>query len=122
MTNRIRIGEAKDWAVGELKSVDAGGKTIVVGRTDDGFCGVVGKCPHLGLPIGGGKMVGDTITCPWHNSRFNMCTGENLDWAPGLVGVRMPSWSRPILAMGKKPTPIQTFKIFEDDGALFVEE
>ena len=50
-----------------------------------------------------------------------MCTGRNLDWVQGVVGVKLPEWSRRIVALGKEPTPIQSFKVTEEDGRLFVE-
>jgi nitrite reductase/ring-hydroxylating ferredoxin subunit len=30
------------------------------------------------------------VVCPWHNSRFDLASGENLDWAPGFAGRDMP--------------------------------
>ena len=68
-----------------------------------------------------GKLEGDVITCPWHNSQFDMCSGKNLDWVPGIVGVKLPSWSRKIVALGKEPHPIQSFKVTEEEGKLYVE-
>lgn len=31
---------------------------------------------HLGGPLDEGKRDGDIVTCPWHGSRFDLCTGE----------------------------------------------
>jgi len=121
MSKRVMIGSAADVPATGAKTFDAEGITLVVAKVGDGYCAVVNKCPHLGLPIAGGKVEDGTITCPFHNSRFDMCTGKNLDWVQGVIGVKLPEWSRRILALGKEPTPIQSFKVTEEDGKLFVE-
>jgi nitrite reductase/ring-hydroxylating ferredoxin subunit len=121
MSKRVMVGNASDVPQGELKTFDAEGTTVVVAKVGDGYCAVINKCPHMNLPIAGGKLEGSAITCPWHNSKFDMCTGQNLDWVAGVVGVKLPSWSRKIVALGKEPTPIQSFRVTEEDGKLFVE-
>lgn len=121
MSKRVMIGNAADVPANGVKTFDAEGKSIVVARVGEGYCAVINKCPHLGLPMAGGKVENGVITCPFHNSRFDMCTGKNLDWVQGVVGVKLPEWSRKIIALGKEPTPIQSFKVIEQDGKLFVE-
>ena len=123
MTNRIHIANTSDMPATGAKVFTVNGTAIAVAKVKDGYCAVINKCPHLGLPIAGGKIDADagTITCPFHNSVFELCSGKNLDWVRGVVGVKTPEWSRKILAMGKPPAPIQSFTIIEEDGKLFVE-
>lgn len=123
MTDRIHIGNSSDLPASGAKVFTINGTNIVVAKTQSGVCAVVNKCPHLGLPIAGGKVDADagTITCPFHNSKFDLCSGANLDWVQGVVGVKVPEWSRKILALGKAPAPVQTFNIIEENGQLFVE-
>jgi nitrite reductase/ring-hydroxylating ferredoxin subunit len=120
MSKRVMIGNAADVPAGGLKTFDAEGTAVVVAKIGDGYCGVINKCPHMGLPIAGGKLEGNAIVCPWHNSKFDMCSGKNLDWVTGVVGVKLPSWSRKIVALGKEPAPIQSFTVTEEEGKLFV--
>lgn len=123
MTNRISISNASDLPATGAKVFTVSGTSIVVAKVNAGFCAVVNKCPHLGFPIAGGKIDADagTITCPFHGSTFDLCSGENVDWVTGIVGVAVPAWSRKILTMGKQPQPIQCFKVVEENGELFVE-
>jgi nitrite reductase/ring-hydroxylating ferredoxin subunit len=118
---RVMIGNAADVPAEGLKAFDADGTMVVVAKVGDGYCAVLNKCPHLGLPIAGGKREGDAIVCPWHNSKFDLCSGKNLDWVQGVVGVKLPEWSRKIVALGKEPQPIQVFTVTEEEGKLFVE-
>ena len=42
------------------------------------FCATQAKCPHRQGPLNEGKLDGSTVTCPWHGSQFNVCTGAVL--------------------------------------------
>jgi nitrite reductase/ring-hydroxylating ferredoxin subunit len=33
-------------------------------------------CAHLGGPLAEGKLVGNTVVCPWHASRFELESGR----------------------------------------------
>ena len=39
---------------------------------------------------GGLRYEDGVVQCPWHNSRFDVCTGENLDWVTGFAGHQVP--------------------------------
>ncbi len=122
MANRIHIGQSDDFPIGETKTIKAGNKTLVVARTRaDRVCAVVNRCSHLPLPLAGAKVEGDSIICPWHNSRFDLCSGENQDWVPGVVGIKAPQWSRQFIALGKKPQGLTAFVVVEEEGQVYVE-
>jgi nitrite reductase/ring-hydroxylating ferredoxin subunit len=42
------------------------------------FCATQAKCTHRGGPLNEGKLEGSTVTCPWHGTQFNVCTGAVL--------------------------------------------
>jgi nitrite reductase/ring-hydroxylating ferredoxin subunit/uncharacterized protein YbjT (DUF2867 family) len=42
------------------------------------FCATQEKCTHRQGPLSKGRLDGSTVTCPWHGSQFNVCTGEVL--------------------------------------------
>ena len=45
---------------------------------DDDVYAVQSFCPHLEGPLFQGTVSGDSITCPWHQWRFSLRTGERL--------------------------------------------
>src|SRR5690348_17163760 len=98
----VSIGQLTDFADGELAAVDVQGQALVVARIGDQVHVAVNRCPHLGLSLtrgpGGLRYADGVVQCPWHNSRFDMCSGENLDWVTGFAGRDTPQWSRKVIA------------------------
>lgn len=50
----------------------------VVFNVAGSFCATQVKCTHRGGPLSEGKLDGSTVTCPWHGTQFNVCTGAVL--------------------------------------------
>jgi nitrite reductase/ring-hydroxylating ferredoxin subunit len=63
---------------GKLVGVELEGETVVISRSEETgeVCAIAATCSHLGGPLDQGKRDGDTVTCPWHGSKFDLCTGE----------------------------------------------
>jgi nitrite reductase/ring-hydroxylating ferredoxin subunit len=68
-------GELND---GKLVGVELEGESVVVSRSEESgeVCAIAATCSHLGGPLEEGKRDGDTVVCPWHGSRFDLCSGE----------------------------------------------
>jgi nitrite reductase/ring-hydroxylating ferredoxin subunit len=121
MNKRVFLANVSDLAVKPAMVVNADGTSIVVARVEGKYYAAINKCPHLGLPLTAGKVEGGVITCPFHGSQFDLCTGENIDWVRGVAGIKLPEWSRRLLAMGKKPALLHTYPVFVEDDKLFIE-
>ena len=48
---------------------------VVVFNVEGGFCATQARCTHRQGPLNEGALDGSTVTCPWHGSQFNVCTG-----------------------------------------------
>ncbi|MCU0300378.1 MAG: Rieske 2Fe-2S domain-containing protein [Candidatus Nanopelagicales bacterium] len=125
MAGRVRIGRVEDFAPGSMREVEADGTKLIVAREGDDLCAARNRCPHLGLSLtsgpGGQHYADGVVQCPWHNSRFVVRTGENLDWASGIAGRSIPRWSRRVLSAGRRPAPLTTYPVVVADGEVFVE-
>lgn len=65
------LGSA-DLPAGEVRSVIAVERELVVFRTADGTPAVLdAHCPHLGAHLGGGAVVDGHVQCPYHGWRFD---------------------------------------------------
>jgi nitrite reductase/ring-hydroxylating ferredoxin subunit len=121
---RVRVGTLSELADGRLHSLDAGGTTVIVGQVGEALYAARNRCPHLGFSLttgpGGARFSDGEVQCPWHNSRFDLCTGENRDWTPGLAGRNMPRWSHRLIALGRKPAPLTTYRVDVEEGDVFV--
>lgn len=121
------LGRLDGFPLDAATPVKADGSGYVVVRRSeapDEVCVVVNKCPHAGLSLTSGPKGGyadGVITCPWHNSRFEVCSGENLDWTPGFAGISAPRWSRKVIAMGKSPAPLTVVPASVVDGDVVIE-
>jgi nitrite reductase/ring-hydroxylating ferredoxin subunit len=51
---------------------------VAVFNVDGDLCATEAKCTHRQGPLGKGTLEGSTVTCPWHGSQFNVCTGAVL--------------------------------------------
>ncbi|MFQ5691881.1 MAG: Rieske (2Fe-2S) protein [Nitrospinota bacterium] len=79
MSNYVRVGAVGDFPEGQGRIVSAARKPIAVFRVDGTLYAVNGVCPHMGGPIGAGKVEGTIVSCPYHNMRFDVKTGESAD-------------------------------------------
>ena len=60
-----------------MQSVEAAGETVLVTRSASGdLCAIANRCSHFGGPLAEGEREGDTVICPWHGSRFDVCSGD----------------------------------------------
>jgi nitrite reductase/ring-hydroxylating ferredoxin subunit len=51
---------------------------VAVFNVDGSLCATQATCPHRQGPLTEGTVDGSTVTCPWHGSQFNVCTGAVL--------------------------------------------
>ncbi|MDF1758298.1 MAG: Rieske (2Fe-2S) protein [Legionellaceae bacterium] len=59
---------------------------------------VQAQCPHLKLPLKNGKVNDkNELTCPFHHSSFDLCTGDVKCWStfPPVVGDLLGKISKP---------------------------
>ena len=75
----VEIGEADDVPLLEGRSVEVGGRRIAVFRLLDGWAALDHACPHLGGPLSDGIVADGCVTCPLHNRRYSLETGERID-------------------------------------------
>ncbi len=105
----FRICESDELEIGQVVPKHYMGNDLVLFRTESGIPRVLDAfCPHLGAHLGyGGKVSGESISCPFHAWRFDSEGGE-------LVEVPYANKMPP-----KKPC-INTWPVCEVNGIVFV--
>src|SRR4051794_13337240 len=72
----IRITDASNIPVREGRAVQLGELSLAIFNTGEGFLAVENRCPHGGGPLADGIVGGSTVTCPLHNWRICLESGE----------------------------------------------
>ncbi len=72
----VDIGAESDFAEGSLTKVNAKGLDVLVTKNDGQVCAIANVCAHAGGPLSDGTLDGTRVTCPWHGSVFDVCTGR----------------------------------------------
>lgn len=83
MENIEHVANVNDLQDGEMKQVSVGETDVLLARVDGKFHAIGAYCTHYKAPLAEGVLSGDRVICPWHNSCFNLVTGDQLE-PPGL--------------------------------------
>jgi len=70
------VMKVADLADDKPTRVVAEGIAICLVKRGDKIFGITDTCPHLGGPLSEGKLVGDAIECPWHQSQLALEDGS----------------------------------------------
>jgi nitrite reductase/ring-hydroxylating ferredoxin subunit/uncharacterized membrane protein len=63
-------------AEGKLIKGMAGDTPVLLYKKGGSVCAISETCSHAGGPLSEGELLGNQVQCPWHGSRFDVCTGE----------------------------------------------
>ncbi len=78
-----RVGDLKD---GDMKEVMVGETRVLLTRVKGKFHAIGNVCTHYGGYLHEGCLSGAGVYCPWHQSRFNVISGD-LEEPPALDAV-----------------------------------
>lgn len=79
MSKEVVVAKVNDLQDGEMKEVEVDDLKILLTRLDGEFHAIGGECAHYGGPLAEGVLSGLHVTCPWHQARFHIKTGELAD-------------------------------------------
>jgi len=54
------------------------GLHLALFRLGERWHAIESTCPHMGGPLGEGRLEGCQVICPWHGARFDVTTGAVL--------------------------------------------
>jgi 3-phenylpropionate/trans-cinnamate dioxygenase ferredoxin component len=78
--NRVEVGTVNDLKSGEMKMVMVQGREVLLARVGDAFFAANNRCPHMGGNLSLGKLEGTIVTCPRHQSQFDLKDGHVVRW------------------------------------------
>lgn len=77
----VPVLDEADLGGDELRRVEVDGVGVLLSRSqkDGRVCAIAATCNHFSGPLEQGDREGDTVVCPWHRSRFDLCNGKAID-------------------------------------------
>lgn len=76
----VPVLEESELSETEMRRVEVDGVGVLLSRAQEGkICAIAATCNHFSGPLEEGDREGDTVVCPLHKSRFDLCTGQAID-------------------------------------------
>ncbi|GAA5980018.1 hypothetical protein JCM11641_008264 [Rhodosporidiobolus odoratus] len=103
---KINVGPLSLLKNGEMKEIpfpnqDSESK-ILLSKVKGQYFATSSKCTHYGAPLANGVLTEEgRVVCPWHGACFNVCSGGDIEDAPGL-------------------NALQSFKVETDGSSVYV--
>ena len=109
------VCRTSDIKRGQMKAFTVEGEKIVVYNLADGFFATQASCTHVFAPLARGKIIeGRMVQCPFHRARFDIRTGEVVEWANFPPGIQVLN-----IVRGEKA--LKTYKVSVKDGEVRVK-
>lgn len=74
-----RVASADELRDGQMKQVTVGETSVLLVRVEGEFYALGAACPHYGAPLAEGLLDGKRLLCPWHQSVFDVTSGDLLE-------------------------------------------
>ncbi|MBI2777690.1 MAG: Rieske 2Fe-2S domain-containing protein [Chloroflexi bacterium] len=65
-----------DLPAAALRRVTYGDLDVLIAHTSAGIVAVDDRCPHMSAPLSIGELDGCVVTCPLHEGRFDLASGD----------------------------------------------
>jgi 3-phenylpropionate/trans-cinnamate dioxygenase ferredoxin subunit len=108
------VCRTSDIKRGQMKAFQVGDEKIVVYNLADGFFATQAHCSHVFAPLARGKIIeGRMVQCPFHRARFDIRTGEVIQWANFPPGIQ-------VLNVVRGEKALKTYRVSVKDGEVRV--
>lgn len=109
------IAEANELAVGQMKADKIADEKVVLYHLEDGYYATASSCTHIFANLAKGKIVdGCKIQCPLHRARFDIRSGEVVDWANFPPGIQVLNFARSEKDLKTYGVKVESDKIYID--------
>jgi nitrite reductase/ring-hydroxylating ferredoxin subunit/ferredoxin-NADP reductase len=98
----VRVADTNDIQTSQMKEVQIDGQDVCIANVGEKYYAIGNVCTHEGGPLADGVLESYEVECPWHQSKFDVRTGE----------VTSPPTSEP------EPT----YEIKVDDNSILVRK
>jgi nitrite reductase/ring-hydroxylating ferredoxin subunit len=111
-----KVLSADSLAPGARQVVKVGDRPILLINHNGQLHAVDNRCPHLKLSMAKGKITDEgAITCPWHRSSFDLCSGEVKEW------ITWPPVMSKAMGLVSKEKVLPVFPVRVEEGSIWVD-
>lgn len=116
-----RVLPEAELPVGERRIVERDDLDLLLIRTGRAIYALNNACPHLHLPLKDSEIIEpEVLVCRWHESHFDLKTGEVRAWCPALNPDGTPKGFEFAGDVSKNRTPLRPFPARIADGYVWV--
>jgi class 3 adenylate cyclase/nitrite reductase/ring-hydroxylating ferredoxin subunit len=117
----VRVLCESDLPVGEQRVVELSDLDLLLIRTEARVHAVNNACPHLRLPLAPSTVTEDeTIVCRWHESAFDLNTGDVIQWCEALTEEGLVRGFEELGNVSKNRAPMVPLPVRLKDGYVWV--
>ena len=98
----VRVANSESIPKGELTVVHLNGEQVALFNDGDSIFAFDNRCSHANGLLSEGEVNSGTITCPWHNSQFDVASGNPIK--------------------GPANRPLRSYLVKLKDGEVFLSE
>ena len=72
----IYVADITDIDLNQSQSIDLNGSDILICHTNNGIFAIEDRCSHADIPLCGGQIIDNFISCPVHGAVFDLTDGS----------------------------------------------
>ncbi len=114
MSEFVEAACTSELMEGGMKKVTVGGTGILLAKANGQFYATELLCPHLEANLSEGTLRGTILTCPMHNSQFDLRDGHVVRWTD-LTGIKLTYASK-----AHPPRPLRRYPIRVEGDKILV--
>ncbi len=76
--NFVEVSKVDEIPAGRMKHVEVEGKEALIANVAGKFYAISDRCGHMNALLSMGFSTGNTVTCAFHGSKFDVITGKKL--------------------------------------------
>jgi len=112
MSEFVEVAQISDVMEGSIRIVLAGNIPILLTRVNSTFYATELLCPHLAADLSSGTLHGTVLTCPMHESQFDVRDGHVVRWT-SLTGIKLA-----YALKARPPRPLRCFPVRVEGGRV----
>ena len=114
MSEFAEVARISELMEGSIRKVLAGGVPILLARVNGNCYATELLCPHLEADLSTGTLHGPVLTCPMHESQFDVRDGHVVRWT-SLTGIKLAYASN-----ARPPRPLRCYPVLVEGDRVLV--